>query len=164
MSERERMQHEIERLNTEFTQARTDEQTRDDQRKQELDVLQSSVSKHEEKFDKIIKKEREKTTLTDEDERKLEKINVYLCFRMRFHVLFLVSFRQIDRDKKTLVRYDQQRTRDAEMLRTVTENLQRAFYTNDSIGTDMKRETEKLKKEEDAIRVKSYVSRTSDFL
>jgi hypothetical protein len=39
------------------------------------------------------------------------------------------------------------------MLRTVTENLQRAFYTNDSIGTDMKRETEKLKKEEDGIRV-----------
>ena len=39
------------------------------------------------------------------------------------------------------------------MLRTVTENLQRAFYTNDSIATDMKRETEKLKKEEDEIRV-----------
>lgn len=39
------------------------------------------------------------------------------------------------------------------MLRTVTENLQRAFYTNDSISTDMKRETEKLQKEEDAIRV-----------
>jgi hypothetical protein len=39
------------------------------------------------------------------------------------------------------------------MLRTVTENLQRAFYTNDSIGTDMKRETEKLKKEEDGMRV-----------
>jgi hypothetical protein len=39
------------------------------------------------------------------------------------------------------------------MLRTVAENLQRAFYTNDSIGTDMKRETEKLKKEEDGMRV-----------
>ena len=64
-------------------------------------------------------------------------------------------YRQIDRDKKTLARYDQQRNRDAEMLRTVTENLQRAFYTNDSISTDMKRETEKLKKEEDGIRVRS---------
>ena len=42
------------------------------------------------------------------------------------------------------------------MLRTVTENLQRAFYTNDSIGTDMKRETEKLKKEEDTLRVNVY--------
>lgn len=60
----------------------------------------------------------------------------------------------MDRDKRSLARYDQQRTRDAEMLRTVTENLQRAFYTNDSISTDMKRETEKLKKEEDAIRVR----------
>lgn len=39
------------------------------------------------------------------------------------------------------------------MLRTVTENLQRAFYTNDSISTDMKRETEKLQKEEDAMKV-----------
>ena len=39
------------------------------------------------------------------------------------------------------------------MLRTVTENLQRALYTNDSISTDMKRETEKLKKEEDGMRV-----------
>lgn len=68
---------------------------------------------------------------------------------------FLFS-RQIDRDKKTLARYDQQRTRDADMLRTVAENLQRAFYTNDSISTDMKRETEKLKKEEDAIRVRLY--------
>ena len=67
-----------------------------------------------------------------------------------FHEL---SSRQIDRDKKTLTRFDQQRTRDAEMLRTVTENLQRAFYTNDSISTDMKRETEKLKKEEDGMRV-----------
>ena len=52
-----------------------------------------------------------------------------------------------------MARFDQQRTRDAEMLRTVTENLQRAFYTNDSISTDMKRETEKLKKEEDGMRV-----------
>jgi hypothetical protein len=60
---------------------------------------------------------------------------------------------KIDRDKKTLTRFDQQRNRDAEMLRTVADNLERAFYTNDSISTDMKRETEKLKKEEDNIRV-----------
>lgn len=66
-----------------------------------------------------------------------------------FHVLF----RQIDRDKKNLSRFHEQRARDSEMLRTITENLQRAFYTNDSISTDMKRETEKLKKEEDEIRV-----------
>ena len=39
------------------------------------------------------------------------------------------------------------------MLRTVTENLERAFYTNDSIANDMVRETDKLKKEEDGIRV-----------
>ncbi len=60
---------------------------------------------------------------------------------------------KIDRDKKTLTRFDQQRNRDAEMLRTVADNLERAFYTNDSISTDMKRETEKLKKEEEDIRV-----------
>jgi len=60
---------------------------------------------------------------------------------------------KIDRDKKTLARFDQQRNRDAEMLRTVADNLERAFYTNDSISTDMKRETEKLKKEEEDIRV-----------
>ena len=60
----------------------------------------------------------------------------------------------MDRDKKTLTRYDQQRTRDADMLRTVTENLQRAIYTNDSISTDMQRETDKLKKDEDGMRVK----------
>jgi hypothetical protein len=66
----------------------------------------------------------------------------------------------MDRDKKTLARYNQQRTRDAEMLRTVTENLERAFYTNDSISTDMKRETEKLKKEEDEIRVSRDFSPT----
>lgn len=59
----------------------------------------------------------------------------------------------MDRDKKTLTRYDQQRTRDSDMLRTVTENLQRAIYTNDSISTDMHRETDKLKKEEDGMRV-----------
>ncbi len=64
-----------------------------------------------------------------------------------------ISSRQMERDKKTLTRYDQQRTRDAEMLRTVSENLERAFYTNDSIATDMVRETDKLKKEEDGIRV-----------
>lgn len=75
-NERERMQLEIERLNEEFAQARAEEQTREDRRKQELDMLQSSVTKREEKLDKIIKKEREKTTLIDEDERKLEKINV----------------------------------------------------------------------------------------
>lgn len=70
-------------------------------------------------------------------------------------ILYLsFSSRQINRDKKTLARYDQQRNRDAEMLRTVTENLQRAFYTNDSISTDMRRETDKLKKEEDGIRVR----------
>ncbi len=61
---------------------------------------------------------------------------------------------QIDRDKKSLTRFDKQRDRDAEMLRTVTENLERAFHTNDSISIDMKRETEKLKKEEDGIRVR----------
>lgn len=70
------MQLEIERLNEEFAQARAEEQAREDRRKQELDMLQSSVTKREEKLDKIIKKEREKTTLIDEDERKLEKINV----------------------------------------------------------------------------------------
>ena len=70
------MQHEIERLRYQLEQARLQEQTRENQRKQELDMLQSSVSKREDKLDKIIKKEREKTTLIDEDERKLEKINM----------------------------------------------------------------------------------------
>jgi hypothetical protein len=65
-----------------------------------------------------------------------------------------ILFRQIDRNKKSITRFDQQRNRDAEVLRTVTDNLQRAFYTNDSISTDMTRETEKLKKEEDGMRVK----------
>ena len=69
----------------------------------------------------------------------------------------LILYRQIERGKKNLTRFDQQRNRDAETLRTVTDNLQRAFYTNDSIGTDMKRETEKLKKEEDGMRVKSFI-------
>ncbi len=73
---RERIQYEIERLNAEFEQARAEEKTRDDRRKQELDILQSNVSKREEKLEKIIKKEREKTTLIDDDERKLDKINV----------------------------------------------------------------------------------------
>ena len=77
-TDRERIQYEIQRLNEEFEQARLTEKTRDDQRKQELDILQSSVSKREEKLDKIIKKEREKTTLMDEDERKLEKIHLYV--------------------------------------------------------------------------------------
>ncbi|CAF5130546.1 unnamed protein product, partial [Rotaria sp. Silwood1] len=119
----------------EFEQARLEEKIREDHRKQELDVLQANATKREEKLDKIVKKEREKLTVIDEDERKLEKIDI-----------------QIDRDKKALARFDQQRDRDAEMLRTVTENLQRAFYTNDSISTDMKRETEKLQKEEDGMR------------
>ncbi|CAF3517427.1 unnamed protein product [Rotaria socialis] len=134
-NERERLQHDIERLNTEFDQARLEEKLREDHRKQELDALQATATKREEKLDKILKKEREKATVIDEDERKLEKIEI-----------------QIDRDKKSLTRFDQQRGRDAEMLRTVTENLQRAFYTNDSISTDMKRETEKLQKEEDGMR------------
>ena len=77
-TDRERIQHDIHRLNEEFEQARQSEKLRDDQRKQELDVLQSNVSKREDKLDKIIKKEREKTTLIDEDERKLEKIHVYV--------------------------------------------------------------------------------------
>lgn len=77
-TDRERIQHEIHRLNEEFEQARAAEKSRDDQRKQELDILQSNVSKREDKLDKIIKKEREKTTLIDEDERKLEKIHVYI--------------------------------------------------------------------------------------
>lgn len=76
MNDRERIQHEIQRLNYEFDQARLEEKTREDHRQQEIDVLQSSVSKREEKLDKIIKKEREKTTLIDEDERKLEKITM----------------------------------------------------------------------------------------
>jgi hypothetical protein len=70
------MQHEIERLKYQLEQARLQEETRESQRKQELDMLQSSVSKREDKLDKIIKKEREKITLIDEDERKLEKINM----------------------------------------------------------------------------------------
>lgn len=68
----------MERLNAEFEQARLEEQIREDRRKQELDLLQSNANKREEKLDKIIKKEREKTTLIDEDERKLEKIEMYV--------------------------------------------------------------------------------------
>ena len=75
-TDRERIQYEIERLKAEFEQARASEKARDDQRKQELEILQSNLSKREEKLEKIIKKEREKTTLIDEDERKMEKINV----------------------------------------------------------------------------------------
>ncbi len=75
-NDRERIQYEIERLNAEFERERAEEKSRADQRKQELDVLQSSVSKREDKLEKIIKKGREKTTLIDEDERKLDKINV----------------------------------------------------------------------------------------
>ncbi len=74
-NDRERIQYEIERLNSEFNQARSEETLRNDQRQQELDILHANVSKREEKLDKIIKKEREKTTLIDEDERKLEKMN-----------------------------------------------------------------------------------------
>ncbi|CAF0810689.1 unnamed protein product, partial [Didymodactylos carnosus] len=59
---------------------------------------------------------------------------------------------QIDRDKKTLSRFTGQRDRDTEMLKTVTENLTRAFLTNDSIGNDMKRETDRLKKNEEGMR------------
>ena len=65
----------------------------------------------------------------------------------------LYSFRQIDRHQKTLERHEKQRTRDAEMLRTVAENLHRALYTNESITSDMRRETETLQKEEDGLRV-----------
>jgi hypothetical protein len=61
--------------------------------------------------------------------------------------------RQIERHQKTLARFEQQRNRDAEMLRTVTENLQRALYTNESITTDMEHETELLQKEEETMRV-----------
>ncbi len=74
--DRELIQYEIEHLKNAFDQARLEENTRENHRKQELDALQSNVSKREEKLDKIIKKEREKTTLIDEDERKLEKIHV----------------------------------------------------------------------------------------
>jgi hypothetical protein len=52
-----------------------------------------------------------------------------------------------------LIRYEQQRTRDADMLRTVVENLQRASYTNESIGADMQREIDSLKIEEEKMRV-----------
>jgi len=74
-NDRERIQYEIERLNSEFNQVRSEETLRNDQRKQELDILHANVTKREEKLDKIIKKEREKTTSIDEDERKLEKMN-----------------------------------------------------------------------------------------
>ena len=74
-SDRERIQHEIERLNEEFEQARLEEKLRADHRKQEIDALQANVNKREEKLDKILKKSREKATLIDEDERKLEKID-----------------------------------------------------------------------------------------
>ena len=39
------------------------------------------------------------------------------------------------------------------MVRTVTENLQRATYTNESIVNDIRRETDKLHQEEDSTRV-----------
>lgn len=80
MNDRERLQLEIGRLNTEFKQAHMAEKTRQDQRKQESDLLRSSVSKREDKLDKIIKKEREKTTLIDEDERKLGKMHMQVSF------------------------------------------------------------------------------------
>jgi len=75
-NDREHIQREIERLNDEFNQARLEEKAREDRRQQELDTLQSNVLKREEKLDKIIKKEREKTTIIDDDERKLDKIQM----------------------------------------------------------------------------------------
>jgi hypothetical protein len=69
---RDRIQGEIQRLN--------DEQTREEQRKQELDSLQVDASKREEKLDRTMKKHREKAILFDEDERKLVKMKTYvLC-------------------------------------------------------------------------------------
>ncbi|CAF4736625.1 unnamed protein product, partial [Rotaria magnacalcarata] len=44
-NERERLQHDIERLNTEFDQARLEEKLREDHRKQELDALQAIATK-----------------------------------------------------------------------------------------------------------------------
>ena len=73
-NDRERIQHEMERLNVELEESRFDEQERQNQRKKELDGIQTTVTKREEKLDKIIKKQREKTTSIDEDQRKLEKI------------------------------------------------------------------------------------------
>ena len=75
-NDRERMQLEIERLNGELHQAHLDEQAREEKRKQELDTLRGNVSKREEKLDKLIKKQREKTTIIDEDERRLDKTKV----------------------------------------------------------------------------------------
>lgn len=75
-SDRERIQIEMEQINAEFEQARLDEKHREDRRKLELDALQATVSKREEKLDKLLKKEREKITVIDEDERKLEKIEM----------------------------------------------------------------------------------------
>jgi hypothetical protein len=77
---RDRIQGEIQRLNDELERARSDEQTREEQRKQELDSLQVDASKREEKLDRTMKKHREKAILFDEDERKLVKMKTYvLC-------------------------------------------------------------------------------------
>ena len=73
-NERERIQLEIERRKNEFEQARLDEDERQRLRRNELENLQANVTKREEKLDKLIKKQREKTTVIDEDERRLEKI------------------------------------------------------------------------------------------
>ncbi|UJR14680.1 hypothetical protein I4U23_001673 [Adineta vaga] len=136
-SDRENIQFEIQRLTANLERARSEEQARDDKRKEELASLEENALKREHKLEKILKKSREKTVLIDEYERKLEKINA-----------------QIDRHQKTLARHEQQRARDADMLRTVTENYQRALYTNESITSDMQRETDLLQKEDDGIRVR----------
>ncbi|CAF3902426.1 unnamed protein product [Adineta steineri] len=134
-SDRQNIQSEIERLSINLERARLEEKARDDQRKQELEVLQANALKRESKLEKILKKTREKSIIIDEHERKLAKIN-----------------EQIDRHQKTITRYEQQRKRDSEMLRTVIENLQRAVFTNESITADMQRATEILQKEEEEIR------------
>ncbi|CAF0745840.1 unnamed protein product [Adineta ricciae] len=132
---RENIQFEIQRLTANSERARSEEQAREDERKKELAILEENALKRESKLEKILKKSKEKIVLIDEYERQLAKIN-----------------EQIDRHQKTLERHEKQRTRDAEMLRTVTENLHRALYTNESITSDMRRETEALQKEEDGLR------------
>ncbi|CAF0745281.1 unnamed protein product [Adineta ricciae] len=134
-TDRENIQFEIQRLTANSERARSEEQAREDERKKELAILEENALKRESKLEKILKKSKEKIVLIDEYERQLAKIN-----------------EQIDRHQKTLERHEKQRTRDAEMLRTVTENLHRALYTNESITSDMRRETETLQKEEDGLR------------
>lgn len=72
--DRERMQLQIARLREEFDKLKLEEEEREFERKRELDGIQVNVSKREEKLDKLIKKQREKTTSIDEDERRLDKI------------------------------------------------------------------------------------------